>query len=109
MPYSLLLKPLITILLLRITPLDHQKIPIVLKPGGITGLDKVMQPPLQLFKRDGKPLLDGTPLQGTAPPDRVKKFFERWKEVIPEQGPEVEDVGEEAAEAAAEEVFITHL
>lgn len=35
-----------------------------------------------------------TPLQGTAPPNWVKKFFERWKEVI---------VPEEAARDAEEE------
>lgn len=39
--------------------------------------------------------LDGTPLQGTAPPDRVKKFFERWKEVG--------EPGEAVEEAVAEE------
>lgn len=45
--------------------------------------------------------LDGTPLQGTAPPDWVKKFFERWKEVIvPEEAAENAEEGAEEEESS---------
>lgn len=35
--------------------------------------------------------VDGTALQGTAPPDRVKKFFEDWKEREVEEEEEAEE------------------
>lgn len=48
---------------------------------------------------------DRTPLEGTAPPDRVKKFCERWKgiEEVEREATEKEKAKGEAGEQVEEE------